>query len=137
VFLAIPAVTRRSPIRGRVALAVAGTGNTLFCTWLLGEASGTQLFLIPCITLAALVFRREERVPLFALLALPIVAGVTLNGRYPVSPFVCSGSGCASLFWMNAISVAGLAVFLGWLATGLVERPGDVRPTPPSATPPP
>ncbi len=51
-FLAVPALTRRWPTGGRVLLVTIGTANTLFCTWLLGEASGTPLFLLPCVTLA-------------------------------------------------------------------------------------
>jgi hypothetical protein len=119
-FLAIPAVTRRWPYAGRALLVLTGTANTLFCTWLLGEASGTAIFLLPCITLAALVFRRDERAALFGLLGLPIVLGIALDGRYPVSPFVCAGAGCAGIAWMNAFSVAILTAFLGLLATGLV-----------------
>jgi len=136
-FLLVPAMTRRSPLWGRVLLAVTGAGNTLFCTWLLGEASGTQMFLLPCIALAGLLFRRSETVPLFSLLGLPILAGILLDGRYPASPFVCSGSGCAGLVWLNAFSVAILTAFLGLLATGLVREtaaPGD-PPTHPPETP--
>lgn len=120
-FLAVPALTRRWPTGGRVLLVTIGTANTLFCTWLLGEASGTPLFLLPCVTLAALLFRPEERVALFGLLAMPILLGGPLNGRYPVSPFGCSGTACASLVWLNGFSVSVLLAFLGVLATGLVS----------------
>ena len=123
LFLAVPAVIRRNEFAGRVMLALTGTGNTLFCTWLLGEASGTQLFLFPCVTLAALLFRRRERLALFGLLALPILAGVVLNGRYPVSPFACRD--CGGILWMNALSATILVAFLGVLATGLVPRGSD------------
>jgi hypothetical protein len=126
VFLSVPKATRRWPLSGRVLLVLAGTGNTLFCTWLLGEASGTQLFLVPCVSLAALLFRRAERVPLFGLLALPIVAGVALNGRYPVSPFVCAAASCSGIVWLNAVSVGILAAFLGVLATGLAGSDDSV-----------
>ena len=119
-FLLVPAVTNRWPFLGRVSLVVIGTGNTVFCTWVLGEASGTQLFLLPCLTLAALLFRREERSALFGLLALPILVGVALDGRYAVSPFVCSGAACSGIVWLNAFSVAVLTAFLGVLATGMV-----------------
>ena len=121
VFLLVPAVTRWNGIWGRVLLVVTGTVNSLFCTWLLGEASGTALFLLPCITLAALVFRRVELGALFTLIALPIVAGVAMNGRYPISPFACIGADCASIVWLNAVSVAILLAFLGVLATGLAD----------------
>jgi hypothetical protein len=131
LFLAIPSATRRWPAGGRVLLVVIGIGNTLFCTWLLGEASGTEIFLLPCITLAALVFRRDERFVLFGSMGLPIVAWLALDGRYPVSPFVCSGQACARIFWMNAFSVAVLLAFLGVLATGLATSAGEIPPLPP------
>ncbi|MSP03066.1 MAG: hypothetical protein EXR07_18765 [Acetobacteraceae bacterium] len=121
VFLSVPAATRQWPLGGRVFLLLAAMANTMFCTWILGEASGTSLFLLPSVTLAALVLGREERVALVSLLALPILAGVALHGRYPVSPFVCSGAACGGIVWLNAVSVAVLAVFLGWLATGMVN----------------
>ncbi len=127
-FLAVPAVTRFWPYAGRVMLALTGAANTLFCTWLLGEASGTAMFLLPCITLAALLFRRDETAALFGLLALPIVLGIALDRRYPVSPFVCSGEGCTGILWMNVFSIAVLTAFLGLLATGLATTANDTPP---------
>jgi len=139
IFLAVPAITRWHGVWGRVLLVVAGTGNTLFCTWLLGEASGTPLFFLPCITLAALLFRRAESGALFPLLALPIVAGMVLNGRYPFSPFACTGPACSAIVWLNAVSVAILLAFLGVLASGLAdgEQDGEQKVTPGSAGVPP
>jgi hypothetical protein len=135
-FFAVPAITRRNKLGGRVLLALTATGNTLFCTWLLGEASGTQLFLLPCITLAALLFRREERAALCGLLLLPIVAGVALHGRYPGSPFACPDVVCAEIISLNALSVAMLLAFFGVLATGLAEAvmPASETPTSPPGT---
>jgi len=86
VFLAVPAVTRRYPLAGRVLLVAAGIANTLYCTWLLGEAAGTWLFLLPCAALAPLLFRRTERGPLVIFLALPVAAGLALTGSYSISP---------------------------------------------------
>jgi hypothetical protein len=125
VFLAVPVITQRDALLGRLLLVIAGIANTLFCTWLLGEASGTQLFLLPCITLAALVFRRTEPLALFSFLALPILAGAALNGRYPISPFACAGDACGHILWLNAISVAVLLAFLGTLATGMGAEQSD------------
>ena len=127
VFLAVPAITRWQGTLGRVFLVGAGTANTLFCTWLLGEASGTSLFLLPCITLAALLFRRSEVKALFPLLLSPIVAGMAMNGRYSFSPFACAGAACAAITWLNAVSVAILLAFLGVLATGLADTGQHIR----------
>ena len=135
VFLAVPAVARRSGFWGRVLPVAAGTANTLFCTWLLGEASGTALFLLPCIALAALVFRRTERAALLTLLALPGLAGLALYGRYPASPFACAGTACAAIVWMNAVSVGSLTAFLGYLATGLVDDRAGITPCSAGAKP--
>jgi len=128
VFLAVPAITRWHGTWGRVLLVTAGTGNTVFCTWLLGEASGTSLFLLPCITLAALLFRRSERVALFAFLALPMAIGVAMSGRYPFSAFACTGAACAAIVWLNAVSAAILLAFLGVLATGLADPGQHISP---------
>ncbi len=128
MFLCIPAVTHRFPAGGRALLAIIATVNTLFCTWLLGESSGTQLFLLPCVTLAALLFRRGERMPLFGFLILPIAAGMGLDGRYPASPFACAGAECSGIVWLTAVSVAVLTAFLGVLMTGLASgRSGPFR----------
>ena len=60
-FLMVPAISRHYPFLGRATLALAGAINTVFCTWLLGERSGTELFLIPCAMLASLLFGAKER----------------------------------------------------------------------------
>jgi MASE7 protein len=122
VFLAVPAITARYPFGGRVLLASAAVTNTFFCTWLLGEASGTQLFILPCITLAALLFRWSDRVALTGFLALPILVGILTDGRYPVSPFICTGDRCRAILWMNALSVVVLTAFFGILATRLADE---------------
>jgi hypothetical protein len=116
-FLAVPAITRRNRWVGRIFLAFAGLLNTLFCTWVLGEASGTELFLLPCIILAALLFRRAERMTLVVMLYAPVAAGLALFGRYAESPFACTGAACGGILWMNAMSVAVLLALFGYMAT--------------------
>src|SRR5512140_655674 len=54
--------------------------NTVFCTWLLGERSGTELFLIPCAMLASLLFGAKERCRMLTLAALPLCAYIFLHG---------------------------------------------------------
>ena len=127
VFLAIPAVTRRSSMAGRVTLVLAGTLNTWFCTWLLGEASGTWLFFIPCAVLAPLLFGRTLWT--FA----PAMFGLVAFGHYPASPFACGPAVCDPLIWMNGISVAVLLVFFGYLAFrgAAAVDPSTTPPEPP------
>lgn len=115
-FLAVPAVTRSYPLGGRVLLATTGLANTVYCTWLLGEAAGAQLFLLPCIVLAPMLFRLRESAALYTFLGLPILAGAALHGNYPVSSVQCMGDSCPALRWLNIISVICLLGFLGLLA---------------------
>ncbi|MGO4440195.1 hypothetical protein [Rhizobium sp. RAF56] len=59
--LAIPRLARVSPLAARMALPIVGTLDTIFATKLFGQASGTELFLAPCIMLAALSFTNAEK----------------------------------------------------------------------------
>jgi len=123
VFAMIPAVSRRHPLLGRAMLSLAGSFNTLFCTWLLGEKSGTELFLIPCLTLASLLFGAGERFWMLLLTALPLGAYVLLHGHYGRPPHLYQDDAYASLFSMNAISVGTLSIFLGIVFSGLYAGP--------------
>ena len=118
-FLVVPAISRHHPLLGRVTLSLAGTANTVFCTWLLGERSGTELFLIPCATLASLLFGAGERGLMLLLAALPIGAYYFLHGNYGAPPYLYSDDACKALLSMNAISVGTLSIFLGIVFSGL------------------
>jgi hypothetical protein len=75
-FAAIPWIARRNAMAGRAALPLIGTLNTIWCTKLLGADSGVQVFLLPCIILGALLFRRGEfwlKYPLIGLAILPLL----------------------------------------------------------------
>jgi hypothetical protein len=123
VFAAVPAIARRHPLPGRITLSLAGTANTVFCTWLLGERSGTELFLIPCITLASLLFGVGERLWTLLLAGLPLGIYILLHGHYGRPPHLYQDDAYASLFSMNAISVGTLSIFLGIVFSGLYAGP--------------
>ena len=61
LFLAVPAVARRSPQAGRALLVLAGVANTMLAAKAVGVASGVEAFLAPCVVLAGLLFRPGER----------------------------------------------------------------------------
>ena len=122
-FATIPAISRRYPLLGRATLSIAGSANTVFCTWLLGERSGTELFLIPCITLASLLFGTGERVWALLLAALPLGAYILLHGHFWPPPHLYQDSAYSALFSMNAISVGTLSIFLGIVFSGLYAGP--------------
>ncbi|MBW4092841.1 MAG: hypothetical protein HIU82_17315, partial [Proteobacteria bacterium] len=73
-FLAIPALSHRSGTGARVALSLVGTVNTIWCIKLLGTPSAVGLFLLPCIALSALLFRRRERALFLPAAGLPLAA---------------------------------------------------------------
>jgi len=118
-FLLVPAVSRRRPLLGRAMLSLAGLANTVFCTWLLGEKSGTELFLVPCATLASLMFGAGERGWMLLLAALPLAAYVLLHGHYGAPPHLYPDDAYLALFSMNAFSVGTLSIFLGIVFSGL------------------
>ena len=112
-FALVPAVARWSSVAGRAMLPLVGTVNTLFCTWLFGVGAGEQLFLLPCITIAALLFRPSERVVMLVVSVVPMVLYWWLRDRFPAAPWVYSADELSGLLSMNVASVAFLSVFVG------------------------
>jgi hypothetical protein len=117
-FLSVPAVARCSALAGRAMLPVVGTANTVFCTWVLGRESATELFLLPCILLGALLFRASERSLMLAALALPFLSYLLIGDHLgpPPQPFTAEQS--VAMLKLNALSVGCLVAFIGLLASG-------------------
>jgi hypothetical protein len=122
VFLAIPFLSRRSSLLGRIAMPVAGVANTVWTVWILGIASGTELFLMPCAAVAALLFRRSERWLMIVLTLLPLVVWYVLRDHAP-APLHRYGADAASrLFTLNAISIGVLICLFGWFQVDIYRR---------------
>ena len=126
-FLAVPAIARRRPLLGRVMLSLAGTANTVFGTWLLGQQAGVELFLVPCATLASLVFGAGERALMLVVAGLPLAAYYFLHGHYGAPPHLYAADAYSALLSMNAVSVGTLSIFLGIVFSGLyaTTKPTD------------
>ncbi len=118
-FLGVPAISRRHPLLGRVVLSLVGAINTVFCTWLLGVASGTELFLIPSTMLTSLLFGAGERRWMLPLAVMPLGAYIFLHGNYAAPPYRYGEEAYAALLSMNAFSVGTLTIFLGIVFSGL------------------
>ncbi len=112
-FLAIPALSKRSDLAGRIALPIVGTLNTLWCAKLLGLASGVELFLLPCITIAALSFRPRERLFMLPLTGLPMGLYLWLHHRYGPPLLDFNPEQYAALLSLNVASTGTLTAFLG------------------------
>ncbi len=120
LFLTIPLLARRHSRAGRIALPVLGTLNTIWCVKLLGMASGVALFLLPCVSLAALSFTADERRLSLAVLALPFAFYVwQIYGQGVGTPFLSfTAAQNAALTLVNAASVGTLTAFIGLLYAG-------------------
>ena len=122
LFFAVPALGRRSGVAGRALMILAGTGNTILCTKVLGEASSVDLFLLPCILLGPLLFRSSERLLMATFTALPMAALFLLRGRYGAHLLTFSPEEYRSMTTLHLFSVASLFAFIGYTVTNLMPR---------------
>lgn len=123
-FFAIPAITRRAPLLGKVALVVVSAANIVFCSAMLGEPAGIQLLFLPCGMLAAILFSWRERFVMLAMTALPLLAWLGTRGRFDSPPVRFSPPVYASLFTLNAVSAGLLMIFFGWVLAGIIRGLG-------------
>jgi hypothetical protein len=107
-------VARRNGLAGRVWLCACASINTAWVTWLLGPPAGVALFFLPCLVLAVLSFRATELLARALLTALPFALYLGLIWM-PHFPTTITPAAFASLFKLNAISVALLSVVLPYV----------------------
>jgi len=112
VFFLVPAISHRCPRAGRASLPLIGIANTVWCAVLFGSASGVGLFVLPCIVLAALAYRPDEKFLAISVMGLAIGSLIMLT-EFPVSGLMAvSPDSAAALTRLNAISVATLSGFV-------------------------
>ncbi len=117
LFLSALYALEHRPLLGRLLLIVAGAANTFVCATFLGTAAGVELFLLPCLLLTLLHWRRAEwPVALMALgttaavLPLAEFAGTRLGG------YRLDADASAQLYGFHASGALILMVMLGaWL----------------------
>ena len=124
-FLAVPAVTRRSPVLGRTLLVLAGIANTLLCLSLYGQESGVGLFLLPCIMIAALCFNAGERPVQLMLVGLGLLAFIGLPEILPRSTGLVTPEGYQAMWTLHACSVAMLTALIGLMFSRPAVSPSD------------
>jgi hypothetical protein len=112
-FVAVPAVARRNSPAGRALLPLAGIGNTVLSVKLFGEASGVELFLAPCVMIAAMLFRQSERLVMLALVGLAFLVFAGLHGRYGAPLHLYTAEEYSHFLSLNALSVGTLTAFVG------------------------
>ena len=112
-FAAVPWLAARDSRAGRALLPAAGIANTIVSTKAFGSASGVAWFLIPCVLITLLAFRKGERGPVLPLL---VFATLALALRHhlgaPLGAF--SPTEYASFVRLNLYSVGGLSLVILW-----------------------
>lgn len=112
-FLAVPAVMRRNALAGRAMLVVVGSVDTFISAGVYGQAAGGELYLGPCILLAALLFRRREQLLSFGLIAAIFAGLLGAHGHYGTGLLAWSAADYDILLRVNAVSVAMLTALIG------------------------
>ena len=120
-FLAIPAVTRRFPLLGRLMVPGFGAVNCVFGSWVLGPQSGTPLFLIPCAILAALLYKPVEKLVRLALLGV-VLAAFLFCTYWESSLTALAPETLAAITRLNSFSVLCLIAFIALIYAPLMGR---------------
>jgi hypothetical protein len=124
VFFAVPWLARRNDTVGRFALPSIGVVNTIWCTKLFGVNSGIPLFFLPCIVLAAFLFRARERVVGLCLIGCAMAPILVPQKFYGAALLPLSLDDTAQLARLNLVSVTML---FGLLALQLRNLIGPVE----------
>jgi hypothetical protein len=99
-----------------------GILNTVFTIWVLGINSGTEVFLAPCAALAALVFRKRERLLMVSLTLLPLGVWYLLQ-KYSLIPVHRYDSTAAhNLVVLNVCSIGVIIMLFGWFQADIYRR---------------
>jgi len=112
-FVAVPWLATRDSRAGRALLPAAGIANMIVSAKAFGPASGVAWFLIPCVLVALLAFRRGERgyvAPLLVLAASAFLVQPHLGA--PLGTF--SAADYARFARMNLYSAIGLSFVVLW-----------------------
>jgi hypothetical protein len=115
LFAAIPAVSRRHPLAGRMMLPIVGTANGVLAVKLIGVETAVELFLLPCVLLATILFRPNERLAMVVTLACPFVAYFVLDAAVGVPIALFSDAEYRAIIGMHALSVASLFALIGFV----------------------
>jgi hypothetical protein len=122
LFLAVPAVARRYSLAGRAMLPIVGAVNTVLCVKLIGLDTAVELFLLPCILLAAILFRANERMTMIPVLLVPFAAYFLFDSRLSAPLQTFDAGSYASIVALHAVSVASLTALIGFLFASILSE---------------
>jgi len=122
LFVAVPAVARWNDTAGRALLPLAGIGNTVLSAWLFGVTSAVEIFLVPCGTIALLLFRPRERVVGLGLTFLAFGAFLLLHNAYGTPLARYDAAQYSALARLNIMSACMLSAFVAILFSGILAQ---------------
>lgn len=114
LFLAIALGAVRRPLAARFALPLVGAVDTVIATALLGQASGTELFFVPCLLLSLVAFSPEEHRPVRLLVSGLFVVFVVSHEGLGAGIVPWTAEQASRLRDVNILAVASLSAFIGW-----------------------
>ena len=114
-------MARRHSVAGLGISQLRESQTPCLCVKLFGVASAVELFLFPCILLAAILFRPAERVVAAFVLLTPFIAYLGLECP---SVHVFSIDEYKSIIAVHAASVATLTAFIGLLFAAILSERG-------------
>lgn len=120
-FLAVPAISRRSDLWGRVTLVLAGLANTALAVFAFGTQSGVALFLGPCVVLAGMLFGQGERRATYGLLGAAALVALYARCGHAAGFHAYTAEEYQRFSTLNALSALSLLTFLALLLSGLVR----------------
>ncbi|MDB5653479.1 MAG: hypothetical protein JWQ94_1092 [Tardiphaga sp.] len=115
LFAAIPAVARLHPLAGRLMLPIVGVANGVLAVKLIGLDTAVELFLLPCVLLATILFRPTERLAMAVAVASPFAAYFVLDPAVGAPLAMYSSAEYRSIIHMHAFSVASLFALIGFV----------------------
>ena len=121
VFCAVPLVARSNLLAAKLLLSLYASLHTAAYVLLMGQGAGFELYFLPCILLAALLFPARQRLLGWALCAVPALLFFAVQ-RLAGSSAGLGAEAVASLWQVNAISVACLTAMMGMLAPAAGDR---------------
>lgn len=115
IFCVMPIVARRDALSAKILLSLYASLHTAAYVGLMGQGAGFELFFLPCILLAALLFPARQRMLAWTLCAVPLLLYLGLQ-RLQIHPQPYDADALASLWQINAVSTACLTALMGMLA---------------------
>ena len=122
LFALVPAVSRRHSLAGRAMLPIVGTLNGVLAVKLIGVNTAVELFLLPCVLLAVILFRLTERVVMAAVIAVPFAAYLFVDPYVGAPLQLYSDADYRSIIAMHAFSVGSLLTLTGYLFASILSE---------------